>query len=244
MSLEILSLWFILVFLELRQYLAVKRIFLKCLNEWIKCLQTSNFLIQSLNSCQSELLKTPVSPSHSLLETLQNCHIGHWQENIIQSAQYSIQDTPQPGLCLLLSSHFSLALCPMTCKMPNDWHVQGVILFHGPGSLNYFFISGLYFPPITPFTKIPLFTQLLKYSLSQEAILIPLSPQTSIFSSITYICLHYSYLTLLLAECLSFHLDYKLHEGRRSFICHIILHIIVCIQFYFWILLMVGSCIC
>ena len=170
-----------------------------------------------------------IIPSHSLLETLQNCHIGHWQENIIQSAQYSVQDTPQPGLCLLLPSHFSLALCPMTCKMPNDWHVQGVILFHGPGSLNHFFISELFFPHITPFTKIPLFTQFLKYSLSQEAILIPLWPQTSIFSSITYICLHYSYLTLLLAECLSFHLDYKLHEGRHSFICHIILHIIVCI---------------
>lgn len=146
-----------------------------------------------------------------------------------QSAQYSVQDTPQPGLCLLLPSHFSLALCPITCKMPNDRHVQGVILFHGPGFLNHFFISGLFFSPVTPFTKIPLFTQFLRYSLHQEAILIPLLPQTSIFSSIIYICLHYSYLTLLLAACLSFHLDDKLHEGRCSLICHIILHIIVCI---------------
>ena len=196
--------------------------------EWVHKMSSDIKLSNSISKrCQSELLKTPVSPSHSLFETLQRCHTGHWQENIIQSVQYSIQDTPQPGFCLLFPSHFSLALCPMTCKMPNDWHVQGVILFHGPGSLNHF-ISGLFFFPITPFTKIPLFTQFLRYSLSKEALLIPLLPQTSIFSSIIYICFHYSYLTLLFAACMSFHLDYKLHKGRLNFICHIILHIIVC----------------
>ena len=130
--------------------------------------------------CQSELSKTPVSPSHSLFETLQRCHIGHWQENIIQSVQYSVQDTPQPGLCLLLPSHFSLALCPMTCKTPNDRHVQGVILFHGPGSLNNF-IFGLFFSPITPSTN-PLIYSVFKIQLKSGSYSDPpITPNFNLF---------------------------------------------------------------
>lgn len=158
----------------------------------------------------------------------------HCQENIIQTAQHSTQNTTKPGLSLPLPSHFLLnpTLYPVTCKTPNDQHVQDVMLFHIPGSLIHFFKSGLSFLPITPLTPTPLFTQFSRYSSGQEAILTPLLSQTPIFSSINYTCLHNSCLTLYcsyLLACLSFHLDYKLHEGKHSVMYLFILHIIVCI---------------
>lgn len=143
----------------------------------------------------------------------------------------SARHTTPSTIWSLLASPISFLTEPHS--MPNDLQDAQWLACprrHGCFMIHFFIMSGAPFLPITPPTPIPLFTQFLRYSSSQEDVLTALWPQTPTFSSIHYTCLHHSCcnsLLLLFALCLSLHLDYKFHEGRYSVIYYIILYIMV-----------------
>lgn len=140
----------------------------------------SNLISKQLPGWASE---TSILPSHSQLKHPRL----HFAENIIHTA-HSTQDTPQPGLCLPLQSHFSLSQWPARHPSTGMSKVPCRFMLLGLWST---FSSG----PDCPFSPLLLllllFTQFLRWSSSQEAMLTPLVPQTLIFSSINCICIHY-----------------------------------------------------
>jgi hypothetical protein len=116
----------------LRQYLA-----LKC--QWIKCLQAPNFLIQSLNNCQSKLCKTHILPSYSLFKTrvFQSLHTAR-EHSPNFSAWYlrlfAIQILSVSQACSLSSPSSSWVTCPRCHDVSCLWDNNRLDLEYSPKS--------------------------------------------------------------------------------------------------------------
>lgn len=133
--------------------------------------------------------------------------------------------------CISPISFFHWVLL-MTYKMPNDWHVQDDMLFHVSGSLIHVFLMfGASFLPTTLPTPTPLFTQFLRCSSNQKAVLMHLSSQTPTFSPWVILASMTAAITLYnsyLLSCPSLHLNCKVHEDRQSAISYrIVVYIIL-----------------